>query len=337
MEPGVDGQESAVSEGQAAIIEGTPEAYGVLDLLNDPTTTFERLDIDVRLDRRAAENLIAHRDAEPANPFDDIAEVDAVAYVGPSALDKLLAYAEAQGYVATGDDLLGVFDNVAFTVNEAEATLALVNSASFEELDEQVELDVRAVESIVAARAIGSLVELASLYYVGQSAMLKLRDYAALPSGDVAYGDPCNAHSECQSGLCAGLTVPNAEHGWCMLAWMAGTFENQSDVAISDDGAAAESVIVVTGLASVPMDVIVDVDIDHPRKQDLEVRLYQPNGPVSLLWNHEANPPTHFVWPPGLEGDNMVNGHWILEVRDTVTGSTGTVRGWSMWLSSRYD
>ena len=172
--------ESAVSE-RSALVEGTPEAYGVIDLLNDPATTFALLDDDVRLDRRAAENIIAHRDGADGivstgddDLFDDIAEVDAIPYVGPVALDRLLAYAQAQGYVASGDDVLGVYDDVGLTVDEAEATLQLVNSAPYAQLDDDVGLDSRAVDSIVAARTIDSVLELSSLYYVGHSAMLKL-------------------------------------------------------------------------------------------------------------------------------------------------------------------
>jgi hypothetical protein len=337
-------QEQAVVSGQSAIVEGTPEAYGVLALLNDPATSFTLLDDEVRLDKRAAENLIAHRDGPDGvfgsgddDSFDDIAEVDAVPYVGPVALERLLAYAEAQGYVASGEDLLGVFDNVAFTVNEAEATLSLVNSASYEELDVDVGLDSRAVDSIMDARTIDSMLELSGLYYVGQTAMLKLREYPKSLGGTTPYGDECQAHAECQSGLCAGLTIPSSSQGWCMHAWMASSFESTADVAIGDDNVAVTSTIPVSGLASVPMDVVIDLDIDHPRKEDLVVWLYQPGGAQALLWNNQQDPPSHIVWPDGLEGDNMVNGNWVLEIRDTVSGQQGKLASWNMWLSSRYD
>ena len=79
-----------------------------LALVNDPATTFERLDIDVALDRRAAANIIAHRAGADAMAgtaddqlFASIAELDAISYVGPSALNDLAAYALAHGY---GDD-----------------------------------------------------------------------------------------------------------------------------------------------------------------------------------------------------------------------------------------
>ncbi len=71
--------------------EGTCEAAGMLTVANE--ATFEELDLDAALDRRAAENIVA------ARPIETLAELDAVAYVGPSALGKILSYAEALGYL----------------------------------------------------------------------------------------------------------------------------------------------------------------------------------------------------------------------------------------------
>jgi hypothetical protein len=337
--------EAPATTAQSAQVEdGTPQAYGVLGLLNAASTTLLLLDDEVPLERRAAENLIIHRNGPDAvfgtaddNPFDDMQEVDAVPYVGPTALAKLLAYATSAGYVPTGSELLGVFDNVAFSVDEATATLSLVNTASPALLDDDVGLDSRAVDSILAARSIGSLLQLQSLYFVGQSAMLKLREFPKSQAGTTPNGMDCDAHSECQSGLCAGLLLPHRENGYCMEAWAANTFQSTGPTAISDDSSAVTNTITVSGLASVPLDVVVDLDIDHPRPQDLVVVLHQPGGASATLWNHQQNPPSHIVAPSGLEGDNMVNGDWILEVTDTVSGQSGTIRSWKMWISSNWD
>ena len=43
---------------QALGADGTPEAVGLLRFVNDESTTFEILDNDVPLDRRAAQNLV---------------------------------------------------------------------------------------------------------------------------------------------------------------------------------------------------------------------------------------------------------------------------------------
>lgn len=64
----------------------------VLEVAN--TASEEELDDVVKLDARAAQNIVA------ARPLATIAELDEVAYVGSSALGKLRAYAEAEGFVA---------------------------------------------------------------------------------------------------------------------------------------------------------------------------------------------------------------------------------------------
>ncbi len=76
----------------------------VLALVNDLSVGFVELDIDASLNARTAANIIAYRNGDdelPAtaddNPFDSIAELDAVSWVGPSALRDLLAYALEKG------------------------------------------------------------------------------------------------------------------------------------------------------------------------------------------------------------------------------------------------
>ncbi len=166
LEPLLDDQD-------AALEDGTPEALGVLDLLNDDATTFELLDIDVNLDRRAAENLMA------ARPFQTVAEVDAVRWVGNSAMNKLARYARAHGWVPEDDDLLGSYDGVPFTVAEAVAALDLVNTAPETVLRSDVPLDRRAVNSILAARPIGSMDQLAGLYYVGSAMLQRIKAFVS--------------------------------------------------------------------------------------------------------------------------------------------------------------
>lgn len=101
---GID--DSFVSGGKAdgSVQDRSPEAIGVLRVANE--LTFEQLDIDVALDRRAAKGIVEHRDGPdgiPAtsddDPFDTLEELDAVPYVGKVAFAKLLAYAKAHGYV----------------------------------------------------------------------------------------------------------------------------------------------------------------------------------------------------------------------------------------------
>jgi hypothetical protein len=184
-QPSPDREEGSYDAVTAAIHDGTPESIGVLGLLNAVDTDVPLLDIDVGLDRRAAENLVAHKNGadgvagnDDDDAFDDVDEVDAIPYVGPSAFDKLLAYAAAHGYVPGDDDLLGVYDGVSFTVKEAQATLTLANNEAHATLDGPIGLDVRAVDSIVAARPIASVLALSELHWVGESALRKLKTHA---------------------------------------------------------------------------------------------------------------------------------------------------------------
>lgn len=171
--------ETAVDDSAAALTDGTAEAFGVLALLNDPRTTEELLDVDVGLDARAARNLIA------ARPFPSITAVDDVRWVGPAALDRLTAYALDHGWVPAGDDVLGVFDGVPFTVNEAIAVLDLANTAPASVLRDDVPLDRRAVDSILAARPVATMPELAELYYVGSAMLQRLKAFAAPPAREL--------------------------------------------------------------------------------------------------------------------------------------------------------
>jgi phosphatidylserine/phosphatidylglycerophosphate/cardiolipin synthase-like enzyme len=182
----------AIGQKHDDIEAGSPEEAAVLGLVNDPAIGFTILDDDVGLDRRAAENIIVHRDGADSavgtaddDLFDSIDELDGISYVGPSALDKLLAYAVAHGYMPGTE-----------APSEEElvyATLALANdrAVGFTELDDTVGLDRRAAENMVAWRSgvdgvdgtpddrtFMTIADLDDISYVGDSALGLLRDYA---------------------------------------------------------------------------------------------------------------------------------------------------------------
>ncbi|MEO0606146.1 MAG: hypothetical protein AAF211_32250, partial [Myxococcota bacterium] len=112
--------------------DGTPEADGVLAMLNAASTTFETLDVDAALDRRAAANLIARRDG-PRGAFRTLDEVDAVRWVGPAGLRRLLDYARDNGWVGAQ-----IIEGVALSGEQARAVVQLANEASREVLDVEV-------------------------------------------------------------------------------------------------------------------------------------------------------------------------------------------------------
>jgi len=213
-------------------IDGTPEAMGMLAFLNDAGTTFELLDIDVALDRRAAQSIMDWRNGIDRTygtyddrPFKSVDTVDYRYYVGPSALRKIEEWAFEHGWVPTnGDDILGTWDDVTFTVAEAEATVELANTAGANYMDDNLGLDSRAVNSIVDARPIASVHELAGLYYVGEGALDALKDDAAgqevceTPGWDIEYvyaDDSDEWRSTLPSGLVSVIDESLERDDWC--------------------------------------------------------------------------------------------------------------------------
>ena len=124
------------------LTEGSADAVGLLNFLNQEETTFEVLDIDARLDKRSAAGLIHHRNGPDGiygtwddDLFGSVDEVDAVKWVGSKTINRILVFAGDLGFVPFADDLLGIYDGVEFTVNEADDVLRMANLLSYEALD----------------------------------------------------------------------------------------------------------------------------------------------------------------------------------------------------------
>ena len=190
----------------AALETGTPEADAVLALVNDPATSLSMLDDDAALDARAARNIVEHRDGpdglagtDDDDLIDTIEELDAIKYVGGSAMARLLDYAKARGYYDGGDapdrDTLD------------RAVLAVVNdqAVTYTVLDDAVGLDRRAAANIITYRdgddgvagtsddrTFATISELDEISYVGARALARLEDYA-VANGYVGY-NPNAAH-----------------------------------------------------------------------------------------------------------------------------------------------
>jgi hypothetical protein len=350
--------------------DGTPEGIGLLDFLNSSRATQDVLDYDVPLEARAARGL-----ARKSGSFVSVQDVDDVKYVGPSAMFHLNTYVLAEGYVPEGGDLLGVFDDVAFTVDEANAVVDLVNNASRTELDDDAGLDRRAVDSIFAESNIPTVLALSDLYYVGRSALKKLRDHVNIVPEGLALGEDCIDRSECQDGLtcygkvndgsteygkcvdmdqgadehkdcdtdldCGTGTVCMGDEAWngmfCVNAWQEGTFSVNESIDIPDNGS-LESHVIVYGLATVPIDVLLFLDIDHPEPTSLTYQMINFNG-------YESNPkPVTAELAAGgkivirsFPSDDYVNGTYSLVITDTKSGGAGVLNGWDVRVTSTFD
>ncbi len=171
--------------GPYAADTGWNEAIEVVGFLNDAGTTYDLLDHSVGIDSRAALSIVQHRDGadrtwgtDDDNLYESLDEVDAQYYVGPATLDRIVDFAlQTDRTPDGGDDYFGSWDGVQFTFAEAERAMDVVNFASRDTLLE-VGLDSRAVNSILGARPVRDIHELSLLYYVGESALTKLRDCA---------------------------------------------------------------------------------------------------------------------------------------------------------------
>jgi len=371
------------ADGATLALEGTRAGYGVLRLLNDGEgTTFAFLDDTVALDRRAAENLIAHRDGPDGvfgtaddDLFDTVAEVDAVRWVGPSALATLQEFARLNDYVPGDDQVLGTFDGVEFTYLQAERVLSFSNEASPEALSE-ASVPSRAVTSILDARPIPTVADLADLYWVGPRTLEHLQAAVAppAPEGDplcetnddcadgfrctgrpdgFEYGkcrdttnypgfqDPCSVDADCNPHLiCIAETVYG--RGYCADEWMRDTFTMETNTPIppvAQPGPMSFELIVF-GQASVPEDILVTLDLEHTDPSSLWIGLEPPTGqgPVTL-WDGatETGPLPSMIIDRAIYRDDMVNGAYYLLVQNVEGRGEGTVRGFSMTVTSRWD
>ena len=354
------------------------QAEGVLALVNDVATDFELLDGDVALDRRAASNIIARRDGADAlagtdddRPFESIDALDAVPYVGPSALQRLEEYAQDFGFVPTDASPHGVYDGVAFTYGEADAVLAFVNAASNEGLREGG-VPTRAVTSILNARPIESMEILAGLYWVGPRTLETLRE--GTRAGDI----DCRSTAECQSGyrcegiprgidfdlgkcrdtanhdghgqqcstddvcsanlVCIGQSIYGEGQGYCNNAWMRDSFESVVAHALSSSDAPLALPLVVYGQATVPEDFAITLDIEHSDPSSLWIALQPPTGqePVVLWDQAEGTIPSRII-DRALYRDDSINGEYLLLIENRGGRGEGVLRSFGFEVSSRWD
>ncbi|MBA3462034.1 MAG: DUF1669 domain-containing protein [Deltaproteobacteria bacterium] len=106
-----DGESDAFPAGKAdgGIDEGSPEALGVLALVNDLAMTAAKLKSEAGVTARVAGNIVKHRngvDGVAGTADDDtyttLRELDQIPYVGPATLNALLELARERGLVGGG-------------------------------------------------------------------------------------------------------------------------------------------------------------------------------------------------------------------------------------------
>jgi hypothetical protein len=134
------------------------------------------LDLDVGLDSRAAENLVA------GAPYASITAMGPVGWVGPSALVSLKNHARSWWLSSQGasqsQTLAGTFDGVEFDEATAKLAIGIANAASHQQLVDHGMYSAGA-DAIVSARPYATLDEVSEVKGVGTATMSALHDYAA--------------------------------------------------------------------------------------------------------------------------------------------------------------
>ncbi|MFI9344150.1 M28 family metallopeptidase [Streptomyces sp. NPDC052773] len=111
------------------------------------------------------------------------------------------------------------------------------------------------------------------------------------------------------------------------------TYENTTDVAIPDNGAAVTSTVSVTGrTGNAPAALRVGVDIKHTWRGDLVVDLLAPDGTAYRLKNSSSsdsadNVTTTYTVDASAE---PANGDWRLRVQDVAAQDTGYIDSWKL-------
>ena len=177
----VESGDGYVYEADAAVFLGHDVSLGVLAMVNDPLTDVPFLSSECLIAGNAAERIVSHRQGPDAldgtaddDLFDSVDELDDVGLVGEQTLTLLAEAAERFGLVPVLE-----IEGVQFTADEIANTLALINDASLQVLDDDAALDVRAAQSLVYGRPFESLVDVAGRPYVGPSALTALKWFAA--------------------------------------------------------------------------------------------------------------------------------------------------------------
>jgi len=153
----------------------------------------------------------------------------------------------------------------------------------------------------------------------------------------------CESHADCEDGdmVCAGMTVfPGA--AFCIAEYHHGAYASAQGLEIPDgEPAGATSPIVVYGLATVPLDLVVTADVEHPDRSQLRLALLDPRGDRAPLFDGATDPAVRLDGPMVALGniprDDYVNGRWMLEVVDGEPGSAGRVNGWGLEVVSNWD
>ena len=89
--------------------------------------------------------------------------------------------------------------------------------------------------------------------------------------------------------------------------------------------------------SSVPVDVVLTVDVTHERPSDLVLTIDNFNGYGTTLWDGTDDAPSLEMVVYAFPSDDEVHGEYTVRLTDTVPGESGTLHGWDLLVTSIYD
>lgn len=158
-----------------------------------------------------------------------------------------------------------------------------------------------------------------------------------------AIGSTCALPVGCTAGsglVCAAAALGGT--GFCQPAWMRARFFSEPALLIPDNrpsGATAQ--LLVYGLATVAVDVRLEMVVSHARTSDLRVTLTNPAGTEVVVFDGQTNANGEIYFDnkalAGFPSDESVNGVWFLKAVDKKAGKTGAIGRFGLELTSHWD
>lgn len=163
--------------------------------------------------------------------------------------------------------------------------------------------------------------------------------------------DSCESDDDCpfEAGLTCNGDSFGGGFGTCREIWTNTTLTNEAFQDIPDgDGESLVTSVTAYGLATVPEDAVIEIEIEHDDFSQLRIEVddagsedFLPifNGAVesNLAMLDKTSGFLRLRRNVPHSGDDEVNGTWTLRITDDTPGGDGTIFGWTLHLSSRMD
>lgn len=154
-------------------------------------------------------------------------------------------------------------------------------------------------------------------------------------------GMSCAIDAPCAPGnLCASLTSPwAAGAGLCVEATQRGAFPIAAATIPDGDPAGVSVNIDVSGLATVTLDTLLELDLRHPTPEELHIRLTNPATSEAVVWDGWTTGGGSWTLRQalGFPADESIHGIWQLTLIDDTPGNAGQLNGGSLELLSQWD